>query len=289
MSYDNRTVAVTLGNVKEAYLYFNHAVPVYVPKGFPGQIAPPRLKERFEGQVDMIEGRLNPDIHSRLGKKRIKILEKRFNDFCNEENSHETLPLLAFAISEMCKDLRKENYIVIPIFDRTLISLDDQSGFEGLSIVSSKVVDIDVDKAPWEQIQLFKQDRRARFAAKRYRLHWLNNYRGKDLSYIEDSLSIAYEDFREMAQKHGFSLISRTLESVINGKSALAASACALGAAVAGDYNIFKAALASGLVLELAGMTLSFRQATSDKKDFFRGHELLFLDMIKKNFPKTKF
>ncbi len=144
-------------------------------------------------------------------------------------------------------------------------SPDQNYGTEaGYAMAVSSLNLIDVKKVSWETIVEFRSDPEAMDALRRFRLFFADSFKGKELSYVEDRLATALDDYKETTKLWGFDTIRKTVsvaasnQNVVNSSIALAATGLT-GAPL-------PVAAAAGTVVTLAGCGVKFFEIFHDAR-----------------------
>jgi len=180
-----------------------------------------------------------------------------------------------FAI-EAAKQLSGQKNIAIPIFNETF--LFDHLEKDYLNNLSQEKVEINIINAPviiandldWKQIAEAKKDNDFNQKVKRFSVFINKNYKGKDLPYIIDDLSIQIEDYKSACAKHGIGLANETFKSLANSKSifgTLGVAFCALLVKMP-EYAILTSAVGAGL--EVLNLKITVRQYEDKFESFVK-------------------
>lgn len=150
----------------------------------------------------------------------------------------------------VCKTIKeKHGFNVLPLYSNKIsLNTEYQPGTES-SIVTliNELEVVDEEETSWEQVLEFRADNEARRKYRRF-IHWLNNEMlNRPIQAIIDEINIRLEDYQWAIRKHGFSMITGTLSSILNTKT-LFGSASAYGACSFAMHDLL-AIFAGGAVL----------------------------------------
>jgi hypothetical protein len=86
-----------------------------------------------------------------------------------------------------------------------------------VSIINGPVISAsDLD---WKQIAEAKRDSDFNSKVRRFSVFINKNYKGRELPFIIDDLSLQIEDYKNACNKHGIRLVNETFKSLTNSKS----------------------------------------------------------------------
>lgn len=168
-----------------------------------------------------------------------------------------------FAI-EAAKQLSNQKTIAIPIFNETIFNDHLENDYQ--NNISQEKVEIKIINAPviitselqWDQIAEAKKDIDFNNKVKRFGVFINKNYKGRDIPYIIDDLSIQIEDYKSTCHKHGIGLAHETYKSLANSKSivgTLGVALCALLVKMP-EYAILTSSIGAGLEILNLGITI---------------------------------
>lgn len=168
-----------------------------------------------------------------------------------------------FAI-EAAKQLSNQKTIAIPIFNETIFNDHLENDYQ--NNISQEKVEIKIINAPvivaselrWDQIAEAKKDVDFNNKVKRFGIFINKNYKGRDIPYIIDDLSIQIEDYKSACHKHGIGLAHETYKSLANSKSivgTLGVALCALLVKMP-EYAILTSSIGAGLEILNLGITI---------------------------------
>lgn len=276
-------IGITSGNIKSDFLYYDKIIPIFRPDDFIG-IYPQKInmKATSSNPIYISEGlEIHPEIYCRLGKKRkqklIDYIQLGSNDILIQQ-------ILAPAIQKLIKDLKQFPYNPVPILDREINYGNTVEDLTSFSLISQNVLDIDTINSDWKQLYEFKVDKSAKRALRSYRHFWYKNYEGKSLAFVEDDLYIKTDRLENKCNIHGFKLKNVVLQSLIKNKTAYSAAIASLAGIMFGDEKIPMEIITSGLTFSVANLSLTIGETLSDKEQFLRDSEILYLKLVKEKF-----
>lgn len=193
-----------------------------------------------------------------------------------------------FAI-ETAKQLSvNDKNIGIPIFNETIFF--DHLENDYINNLSQEKVEVSIINGPvisaneleWKQISEAKKDVDFNKKVKRFSVFINKNYKGRDLPYIVDDLSVQIEDYKNACSKHGIRLANETFKSLTNSKSlfgTLGATFLALIAKMP-EYALVSGAV--GASLEVLNLRITVRQYEDKFESFVKESPISLIFEIEK-------
>lgn len=210
----------------------------------------------------------------------IKILTEVGSETRNKTNN-------LFSI-EAARQLSNGKTIGIPIFNETI--LYDHLENDYINNLSQEKVEIKILNAPvisapdleWTQIVDAKKDPDFNSKVKRFGVFINKNYKGRELAYIIDDLSLQIEDYKEACNKHGISLANETFKSLANSKSIFGTMGVALCALLVKmpEYAILSSTI--GASLELLNLKITIKQYEDKFESFVKESPISLIFEIEK-------
>lgn len=292
MEYKNKTVAISWDDHKLCSLFFDHVYPVgdeKIPSGVESTHLPNTDEADFYSAILGLCALEAPFVSKTIAKtgdgKEIK------GNFVNESGSR-------FAIAYMMyHTLIKNGYTPIPIFGSleayekiwNSLFLNYEHALMPVHSIEFTTYNanlIDTSRLTWEQIIEFKKDEESRRKLRNYKLFMYDQFSGKSKDYIIDHLSKKIEEYEEACKKHGFKLVSSTLSSVLNSKSAIAMAGIVAAGIITGISTVKDIGLISGAVIEIGKISLGISEKMMDMRSFKNNHELAYIFEIKDKLSK---
>lgn len=163
--------------------------------------------------------------------------------------------------------------MVLPLKSTKNIHAED----EDISITMSGLDLIDTSNISWEQIVEFRQDEIARKKLRNLRLFFNTNYKGKNVSFIEDDLGKRIDDYKNLVKDHGFETVTSNLTMVSNSKNIITFGTAGLASILLGEPILGSAALAAGVSLDLANIAINIAQKKHSFNKLRRDLEISYL------------
>jgi hypothetical protein len=148
-----------------------------------------------------------------------------------------------------------------------------------LSLCMLDIPIVNVEKASWDQILELRRDEESRNRLRRLRLFFFENYKNRDKDYLEDDLQQRLYEFELTRKKHGFSLITGSLEVLLDARNLQAALSSGLFATLLGGPIT---GLSTAALIEVGKIALKISKTRKGLKDLEQGHELAFIINAKK-------
>jgi hypothetical protein len=284
MNYNNNLISISLEtDHKQCALFFDKILPLHSKETIPASICFDEYQKiNIDDKLKYLiseAGRL--PFYSGWVKKDKILLPAIFpfiEDLRNEFASHVT------------KELLRNGIPCVPIFssfsNATKLYPDGSSNIIEISVIGAKLVD--TQKVEWNQIIEFRNDPWAKEKIKRFRLFLYDNYQGKSKDYIEDSLHQKINEYEEACKKHGFELITTTIGSILDSKSAIAFTSIIVASILLGDPALRDVALLSGSAIELGKISLRFAEKKKEIDFFKHNHELAYIFEAKNKLLNNK-
>lgn len=277
----------TLGGSKEASLYFDDVIPLFLifdaiwdygseeffssfnPSDIPKLLDHRALYDRVmpaQLQKGGAEFDLFVDANTEIFKRIIDYSKGASEDVKNKK----LLEVFVCCLPDyknMIVKLSNRLGIEEPVFTaKSLLSEDTDSDSEDIGITLLNLNLIDVSSVPLKQIIEFREDAESVKKLRRLRLFAYENYTGKPKSYIEDDLLLRIDDYEREAKKWGFETREAAITTLINSKVLLGTAGGSILAAMAGSPVGSLSTLALGAAIEFGRLQL----AVSKKKFYAR-------------------
>ena len=294
MNADYPKSAVSIGDLKNAALYFDHLVPVFVVTEFVKEEEWPFFLENILGPL------LPPRLFSiDFGDALAEVNQKTFNLFAK-------MGIRQHSLEPRIKGLSREEYDRVEDDAATSyfefvqrFSLAEwplaaeggptTAGFpeagecdEPALLTLSRVSVIDVSKVPWKQIHEVRRDPIARERLRELRLFAYRNYTGKSPSFVEDDLNSRIAAYEATAKEWGLETIGGALSLVVNSKFATSAFAGTLVSALFGQPLTAFIAGTAGATLEVGRIALEVRRRRMGLETLARDHPISYVTYIRK-------
>jgi hypothetical protein len=257
--------ALSVGNLKEAALYFDHVVELswafeFITRGhhvasdvrnginFSMELIPDSLRTNSDFlhnmidiqllSVDFMGGILEIAEHIDQAQQLLGWLESieaaarrpeglGAKDLVNISDKFPKAVQWAKEVELLVEKFRLKGLPVIA--PSTFTSEGDSTADLALTLCNLHL--IDVSSTSWQQITDFRKDSDARQKLRRLRLFAAETYSGKSRAYIEDDLSLRIQDYNEVVQRSGFETKQAALTMLLTSKP-LGVAGVALGASL---------------------------------------------------------
>jgi hypothetical protein len=258
------TTAVAFGDLKNAALYFDYLVPVY--------LAVDLYTDRSE--FDSLVGRqhylIPPALLSRpgFGERFVAVNQATTNLFLKQAiqryglqpkisgvSEEQYASIEESAVSEYFRFIEDHDLKECPLAaaggsTSAWMEDDDRSASSPImTLINVKLVD--ASSVPWDQIVEFRKDREARNRLRRLRLFAYENYAGHGRDYIEDDILTRLSEYEETARQWGFETVLGALSVVLNSKLTASLIAGTFLSALFGQPTSVVLSAAAGAVVEL--------------------------------------
>ena len=305
------TTVFSLGDSKEASLYFDRVVPLALIVDSIGEFGRERFRDLFDAK-----NRAHWDALIEIRRKFDYLLPEHLNkdqDFLNvlaDANmavlykiAESDYPDAAVRIkawgpgpfpSKKARDaqiqacIRRANATHptftanAKLFSRSRSSSDDVM----LSIANLNL--IDTEKVTMEQILAFRGDPDARARLRRLRLFALGNYAGKTKSFIHDDLLARIDDYETETRRWSFETKNAAFSMLFNSKLLAGAAGGGVIGALMASPGLSLASLAVGTIAEFGRVGLEVSRRRFQQKDVLRGNPVSFINEAKKKLATPK-
>jgi hypothetical protein len=287
--------AVAIGDLKNAALYFDTVVPVFVVAEFA------REHDWNLSTTKKIFGDLLPReiLTLRFAEVFAEINQRGFNHFAK-------LSIRKFGFEPSLKGLSQKEYDSIEEdFVRAYFSFIEEFGLSNWPLATedgpatsampddekddalplltlSRLRLIDASKLPWEHIHEIRKDPIARDRLRRLRLFSFENYSGKARAFVEDDLQSRISDYEASARACGLETVQGALSLVLNSKLAAGAMAGGLVSALFGQPLTALVAGTAGAVLEVGGFVLELQKRRLAIEQLARENPVSYISYVQK-------
>lgn len=292
-----KTVVVFDGSVKEALLYFDHIIPVFLL----GEVLPLYKKQPIEDDQGFWNYRLLPDLKWRLVPDEKKILPPHLVDVAGfvgklvAVNNAVSLALkgvnIDYAAAEHITVLLNKFMDDFDLWTTPFVCSDRLFSAEDIdrseiviSLASLKLVD--VDRCSWEQIFEFRRDEEARDKLRRLRLFAYENYAGKSKDYVEDDILKRMADYDQAVKQWGFETTQGALNMLLNSKIMGGALTGSLVSTLFGAPILAVATAAAGGTLEIGRIALEVRKQRFALRKLAAENPVSYISLIKSKLEK---
>lgn len=266
--------AVAFDDLKNAALYFDHLVPVYVVTEFARKssewksfcndilwgLLPPALVTRpdfLDAFADV--NRKTSNSFKKLAAAQYN-LEPNFQDLSQEEYDR-IEEASAQAYFSFIEQFGLGHWPIAGEGDAATAAMPDNEMDEALPLLTlSRLRLVDASTVSWEHVLELRKDTVAQDRLRRLRLFAFQNYSGKSREFIEDDLLSRVADYEASAKKWGLETVQGTLSLVLNSKLAAGAFAGSLVSALFGAPMAALLAGTAGAVLEVSNVALELRR-----------------------------
>lgn len=300
MTYQSKSNVISLGDSKQAALYFDRVVIVDPAEqmgvmGLPGQLSEGAYKLLF-GEADSEQDLLRYNYafqeyrkslslpgmsFSRIGNTdyfesntRKKLLDGYLNNETTDNGTNIREALANFA-GQMGIDVYS---VLLPSHYRD----SNQASDDDMSLTLANIPLIDTSKASWEQIFELRKDTRALGKLRKLKMFLQDNYEGKGKDYIEDDLAMRLDKYSDVCSDHGLETSLSLLSMVLDARRLQTAIAGGVAATLLGSPLVGLSAAVSielgQVVLEVAKKKHSF---TRLKRDHELGYIIDAIDRLK--------
>lgn len=226
------TTAVAFGDLKNAALYFDHLIPVFLAAELVGDQA--EWNSLLSGGAREL---IPPALLDRpgFGERLREVNQATFLVLCK-------LGIQRFGLRPQIGGVSEEQYAGIEeaagfdyfsfideydLREYPLVSAggpasawmaDDESSSPSPVVTLADLKLIDASSVPWQQVFEFRRDHRAREKLRRLRLFAYQNWTGRPRAYIEDDLLTRLSEYEETARQWGLETVQGAASVVLNSK-----------------------------------------------------------------------
>lgn len=290
-------IGISTDNHKYAALFFDYIIPTSDAENVPKDFVYPRWEKivsNFRTFGDMIEFAHTKDIikdsflkwinnnynfvEGKISFKHssLSIEEKSFIDGIYDQ----IRDYIALTYSEILikNNVRSEPIFFNDSFNKGCIS---KTNYNSISLILTKIPIIDTHKLDWKQITNIRKDKESLNKLRNFKLFFFENYAGKDLNYIEDSLCKKLDDYYTICNKYEIDTKLGSMMNFFDSKLLIKFISLATLGIIFGEKNIAELALISGASIELGKVGLQLIKRRIENKLFKRNFDLAYLVKIK--------
>lgn len=314
MAYRRSTAILSLGNFKEAALYFDQVLPLNMGRmrgdpdvgdilvGYPEEVPSAALAHLIDG----VEGDTVTYSHatrimevcttkwvefSRIVTPYAKLWvpdsqrgsihdpleehQKLYKAYLANERKEGAVPVRK-AFAEFASSLGVGNHSVALPLDPQGSNTDPCVTLTGLNL-------IDAQSAEWRQILDVRKDEASRRKLARMRLFLHESYEEKSQSFIEDDLLKRIDDYENTSKKFGFNTLTSSLGMLLDAKSLQSSVGAGLVGTLFGGLGVGAIAAAA---VELGKVAINVAEKRHEMQSWQAGHELAYIFGTKEKIHK---
>lgn len=292
MSY--RATAISLQATKEAALYFDSVIPLFVGAEAVSDLT--SLRRRELRKLDNATTKLVVEL--------LPMSLRTSEEFAAAWKDLEAVGLIArfkpvldqYGIDDALGVLSPAEYQdLVATFERRYSPIASRFGLYGLPVVSpnrfignaSPGEDVlitiqglhlvDASKASWEQVLAFRKDSDARARLRRLRLFAIENYQNRSRAFIEDDLLSRIDAYSEQVRRWGFVTRHSVLGMLLSSKALGAALGGTLFSALIGAPALAALSAAGGIAIEIGQVALEVSRRRFELRSALRDNPISYV------------
>jgi hypothetical protein len=292
MTYQSQSNVISLGDSKQAALYFDKVVIVDPAEqmgvmGLPGQLSEGAYKLLF-GESNSEQDLLRYNYEFQEYRKSLSLPSMSFTRIADtdyfESNTTKTLidgyindetldngTNIRAALASFAGQMGVDTFsVLLPSRYRD----SDQASNDDMSLTLANIPLIDTSKASWEQIFELRKDSQALGKLRNLKMFLQDNYQGKGKDYIEDDLAKRLDKYSDACRDHGLETSLSVLSMVLDARRLQTAIAGGVAAALLGSPLV---GLTAAVSIELGQVVLEVANNKHDFNKFKRDHELGYI------------
>jgi hypothetical protein len=293
-------VGISSKDHKYASLFFDYIIPTFDATDVPQNVIYPRWEKMTNDNImtfgDLIEiANTKPFIEENFNKwlknnyyvsERQIINQNDSQPFGDKSFTKDLLNQIrdyaAFTISEY---LKKNNVLSEPIFFNESFNMGNFSkyNYNTISLILTNIPIIDTNILDWKQIINIRKDKESLNKLRNLKLFFFENYVGKDLNYIEDSLCKGLDEYYSVCKKYEIDIKLGSMMNFFDSKLLVKFISLATLGIIFGEKNITEIALISGASVELGKVGLQLIKRRIEHKLFKRNFDLAYLVKIQES------
>lgn len=209
----------------------------------------------------------NPDLHSTQELFRIVKILDFFQKWNNSLIALYQRKCLAASIP------------AVPFFTDvgTFEGYDQGANQSGAELRITDVPLIEIEKVKWDQIVEVRKDPNFTNALRSFRLLFAQDYRGKELAYVIDSLNQKVARYEESCKKHGLDTALGTARQLLDSKSLLGTLTLATVGILADSTAAITLSAIAGSTIELTKMALYITERKTKFRTEQRNLDIAYL------------
>jgi hypothetical protein len=298
MSTEYTTTAVAFGDLKNAALYFDHLIPVYLTleliRGAEWDVL---LREVGRAELLPPELMRKPGFAERLVRvneaTHLVFLKLGIHKFGFEPR----IPALSGEEFDAIEDSAVSSYFSF-VEDYELADIPLAGGEAGnasmldasksvpspvLTLMDLNVVD--ASRATWEQISEFRRDGEAKRRLRRLRLFAYENYSGRSRAFVEDDILTRIADYERAVKKWGFETTNGMIGTILRSKLSLAAVGGSVLSTVFGYPSEALYTLAAGAAVTLGHVAMQLTKQRFAFQELTRDNPVSYITYSQKKLP----
>ena len=293
MAYQSKSNVISLGDSKQAALYFDKVIivdPVEqmgVLGGLPGQLSEGAYKLIF-GDVGSEQELLRYNYEFQEYRKSLTLPAMSFSRIADTDyfesnttkalieayvnnQTHDNGTSIRQALAKFAKQMDVDSYsVLLPSSCRD----SDQASDDDMSLTLTNIPLIDTRKTSWEQIFELRKDTQALRKLRQLKIFLHDNYQGKDKDYIEDDLAMRLDKYSDACKDHGLETSLSLLSIVLDARRLQTAIAGGVAATLLGSPL---AGLSAAVSIELGQVVLEVAKKKHSFNKLRRDHELGYI------------
>lgn len=119
---------------------------------------------------------------------------------------------------------------------------------------------IDINSVTWDHITELRRDLDFKRKLRAFRLLFEDDYSGKGINYVTDSLLKRIDDYEQACKRNGVELMLSSCQNILSSKSLLGSLGLVAAGILTGNPGIIAASAVSGAVIELGRLSIHVAQ-----------------------------
>jgi hypothetical protein len=292
MTYKSKSDVISLGDSKQAAIYFDRVLVVDPSEqmgvwGLPGQLSEGAYRLIF-GDVASEQDLLRYNYEFQEYRKSLSLPGISFSRIKDSDvwvsNSrkallegyinNQTLENGTNTRQALAKFARKMGVDTYSVLLPSHYSDARHASDDDLSLTLANIPLIDTSKTSWEQIFELRKDAAALIKLRKLRKFLHKNYQGKGKDYIEDDLALRLADYADVCRDHGIETSLSILSMILDARRLQTAIAGGVAATLLGNPL---AGLSAAVSIELGQVMLEVASKRHNFNKLRRSHELGYI------------
>ncbi len=308
----SQIIAISAVEHKTAAIFFDKIVPLHSDNDVPAEIQDVTIS--FRKELDFLADFIIENCHLPLDK--VSFTKIVFDFLCDDNFYGKLIKGDALYLSDLeyfppgvwfrdimtaivYEFMHLNGQIAIPIFSHPDFArrYATRGGFllEPKEVANnSPVIEVNIEnlrkiceeKIGWGQVDELRKDVESISKIRKVRLMFADQYQGKSLQYIRDSIDQKIEDYEISCKKHGLELIDSVTMSFLNGSSPVGLGVISLMNLLMGGSSLVTAAAIGGAIFETAKVVARISTMNAKREIDKEANQIAWIVQAKKEIEK---
>jgi len=175
--------------------------------------------------------------------------------------------------------IQEKGFQAVPFFFNASAfdALFETPSHAGIALSLTGIGVVDPCNLDWDQVLEIRQDPACLEKLRKFRTFLYDEFDGKPVSYVVDSILQAVDEYENACRKHGVDLVYAAVNSILNSKSLLATAALTASSIVSGHPEWASVTAISGGVVEIGKLCITIAKTHYDHRLLTAESEVAYL------------